>query len=263
MDEDIALFKAGHLSEAIKALNGLVKANGSNCEYRSRLVEYLCVANQFEKADKHLEVIASLDPKTSVRVSELRQILRAAKARSDLWLHGRSPEFLGEVPGYVSDRLRAIVSYRDKSFSQMRDYLMKASEGRPAISLMLNEEPSADFRDLDDFVADVFEIYTPTGKYIWAPIEHVVEANFTAPKRPMDVAWKSLELTMRDGTSGVVYMPNIYVSPVEPIDDKFLMGRETEWAEHESAYRGAGLRCFMSNETSVQIHEIDSIRLSS
>lgn len=260
MNEDIELFKVGRLSESIVNLAAFVKQNASNIEARSRLVEYYCVATEYEKAERQLEIISSIDPKTSVRVAELRQLIRAAIARRQLWTHGRAPEFLGPLPDHVQSRLRAIIAMRENDYSVVERYLMLAAEQRPDFEILIDEETVKGFRDLDDLLADVLEVYTSTGKYLWIPFQEISEAILTKPKRPIDVAFISTELTLSDGTSGNVFLPCIYNSLNDTSEEKYLMGYETEWHANNAIYQGVGLRCFLKNEEQISIHEIATIR---
>ena len=260
MNKDAELFRSGRLSDAISELAISIKRNASDIEARSRLVEYYCVATEYEKAERQLEIIASIDPRTSIRIVEIRQLLRAAIARKGLWKHGRAPELLTPMPEHAQSRLRAIIAKREGDYSGVEENLLLASQQRPAFELLIDDKIVTNFRDLDDFVADVLEVYTPTGKYLWIPLQEISEAIFSQPKRPMDFAFIPAELTLLNGTSGYVYVPCIYNSLNEILEEKYLTGRETDWYEQQGIYQGMGLRCFLKDDESVSLYEIKTIR---
>ena len=260
MQNDLELFKHGFTAKAIEAITERVKSDQADITATSRLVEYLCVSSQFERADKQLEVIMTMDPKTVVRVLELRQLIRAGIARNDMWANGRLPEFTTPPPEHVNLRLQALVSYREGNFIDSAACLQKAEEIRPQVRGRMADVEFLDFRDLDDFYGGVFEIFTSTGKYYWVPIESVQEAIFAPLSRPLDTAWREVDLTVKDGPSGVVYMPALYPRRAEkdPAGVE-ANGLSTEWTETEGGiFTGQGLRCFMVGETDVSIHEINS-----
>ena len=263
MQNDLDLFKVGKLSDAIQAATENVKSNQSDIVMRSRLVEYLCVASQFDRADKQLEVIASQDPKTTVRILELRQLIRASQARGEMFTKGRLPEFISTPPDHVDFRLRALVSLREGNISESSEWLIKAEDARPSISGVMGETHFNEFRDLDDFFGGVLEVFTSTGKYFWVPMEQIVEANFTAPKRPIDKSWCEVDLSLRDGPSGLVYVPAIYPK-IDGADyrEALASGLETDWLDNGYGItRGEGLRSFIVGEESYSIHELTSITI--
>lgn len=260
MQKDLELFKQGLTAKAIEVITERVKSDQVDITSRSRLVEYLCVSSQFERADRQLEVIMTMDPKTVVRALEWRQLIRAGIARDDMWVNGRLPEFTAAPPEHINLRLKALVSFREGNLIDSAAYLQKAEEIRPQVRGRADGVEFLDFRDLDDFYGGIFEIYTSTGKYYWVPIETVDEANFAPLSRPLDTAWREVELTVKDGPSGVVYMPALYPQHGERNSSAAdVNGLSTEWTETEGGiFTGKGLRCFMVGETDVSIHEINN-----
>jgi type VI secretion system protein ImpE len=262
MQSDLDLFRLGHLSDAVEYITQIVRKNQSDLLARSRLVEYLCVASKFDRADKQLDIIASQDSKTLVRVIELRQIVRASMARLEMIKKGRLPEFISEPPEHVKCRLKALVCMHEGNMNECAQWLKKAEDARPSISGHMGDDYFDDLRDLDDFFGGVFEILTTTGRYMWVPIEHVFEARFVASKRPIDSAWREVELSLRDGPSGVVYIPSLYPDENEIIgNDALSIGLETDWLENEFGMtRGRGLKTFLFGEKSFTLHELTEIR---
>jgi type VI secretion system protein ImpE len=258
MKNDLELFKNGRLADAILSATEAVKSNQSDVVIRSRLVEYLCISYQYERADRQLEVIASLDPKTTIRVMELRQLIRASQARAEMWSKGRLPEFTTKPPEHIDCRLRALISLREGNHTEGVGWLRKAEECRPSLSGQMGGTKFEEFRDLDDFYGGLLEVMTSTGKYFWVPMEHIVEANFTLPSRPIDTAWCEVDLTLREGPSGVVYVPAIYPQiGVDSDSESLILGRETNWIDTcNGIIRGQGLRSFIIGEQSLSIHEL-------
>jgi type VI secretion system protein ImpE len=262
MQNDLDLFKESRLSDAILHATEGVKSDQTDIVLRSRLVEYLCISSQFERADRQLEVIASQDPKTTVRVMELRQLIRASKAREDLWGNGRLPEFISTPPEHVDFRLRALVSWREGNFLESAEWLKKAESSRPQVSGEVDGIKFDDFRDLDDFFGGVLEVTTSSGKYFWVPIEHILEANFSSPSRPINLIWSEVDLTLSEGPSGVVYVPAIYPKIETNNRETLITGRETDWLDRDGGIvRGQGLRCFMVGDESLSVHEIKNLKI--
>lgn len=262
MENDLALFQHGRLSDAIESVSRNVKNDQSNISMRSRLVEYLCVASKFDRADKQLNIIASQDPKTSLRVMELRQIIRASIARNQVFSEGRIPEFISKPPEHLKNRLKALVCLREGDLSESAQWLIKAEKTRPTVSGSMRDIHFDDLRDLDDFYGGVLEVLTTTGKYMWVPLERILEINFVTSKKPIDSAWREAELIIKSGPTGVVYVPALYPSENEITNNEAIsIGLETKWIENDRGItRGVGLKTFMVGDESFTMHELTEIR---
>ncbi|MGQ3674521.1 type VI secretion system accessory protein TagJ [Xanthobacter sp. TB0139] len=258
----LELFEAGQLADAILAMNADVKAAPADITLRSRLTEFLCVAGDLERAERQLEAIMLQDPKTALRVAGLRQFLRADEARRQVWGEGRAPEFTAEPPAHATLRLEALMHLRAGQLEEAAASLERAEAERPAVRGTHNGEAFDDFRDLDDLTGGMLEVLTVTGKYFWVPLEQVEEAIFTAPDRPLDRAWRTVQLSVRGGPEGEVMIPSTYLPPAmqppaSPLTEAQRMGRETDWTEIQpGCMLGRGLRSFLVGEESRTIMEL-------
>ena len=95
-----------------------------------------------------------------------------------------------------------------------------------------------DFRDADDLQAGYFEVLTTTGKYFWIPTERIELINFDKPKRARDLYWRRVNMSVRSGPDGVVYLPALYGDDDPGLSDELRLGQATDWIE----FRGAGPR---------------------
>ena len=117
-----------------------------------------------------------------------------------------------------------------------------------------------DLRDVDDLLAGTFEVLTSTGKYFWIPTERVISAEFHPPKRPRDLIYRRVSMTVSDGPDGDVYIPAIYTG-VDDTSEMLRLGRETDWQQAEGGpVRGVGQRVFLVGEEDVAIMELGALR---
>ena len=115
-------------------------------------------------------------------------------------------------------------------------------------------------RDADDLLAGSFEVLTSTGKYFWIPTERVISAEFHPPKRPRDLIYRRVSMTVSDGPDGDVYIPVVY-SGGDDVNEMLRLGRETEWLQAEGGpMRGVGQRVFLLGEDDSAIMELGEIR---
>src|ERR1700724_4781620 len=85
------LYRAGRLTDAIKALSAELRDNPTDVRRRTFLFELLCFAGEYERADKQLEVLAQAGPETEIGVLLYRSALFAERQRQDLFNTGEYP----------------------------------------------------------------------------------------------------------------------------------------------------------------------------
>ncbi len=265
------LFAAGRLNAALAVATEQVKAAPQDIRLRSELAEFLCLADALERAERQFDTIATQAPMTAPRVSALRQFVRAGLSRREVWRNGRAPELVGPAPDHLRLRLEALVDLRGGDAERAALRLAEAEAARPAVAGTRDGQPFDDWRDMDDLIGGVLEVMTPTGRYFWVALEQVFEIAVDPPRRPIDAAWCTLELTVRDGPAGQVVVPAIYPAPAEAdeaageaadreADDAIRIGRRTDWIERPGGWvSGRGLRCFLVGDASVAIHDLGTL----
>ncbi len=260
-DTALHLFEAGRLGEALAAATERVKAAPGDIALRSELAEFLCLAGELERAERQFDAIATQDPMTAPRVTELRQFVRAGLARGEVWRDGRPPELLGSAPDHLRLRLEALLHLRAGDAEQAASRIAEAETARPAVAGTRDGRPFDDWRDMDDLTGGVLEVMSPTGKYFWVALEQVSEAVVEPPRRALDAGWCSVELSVKDGPTGRVVVPAIYpVAVGETVSDALRIGRETDWVERPGGWvAGRGLRCFLVGEESVAIRDLGTL----
>ena len=87
----LELYRAGRLTDAIKALSAELRDNPTDTRRRTFLFELLCFAGEYERADKQLEVLAQAGPSSEMGVLLYRSALYAERQRHDLFERGEFP----------------------------------------------------------------------------------------------------------------------------------------------------------------------------
>ena len=257
------LYETGQLSDAVAAAKDEVKRHPTDPGKRLFLCELLCFAGEIEQADRQLETLVHQEPKAAIEVSTFRQVLRAELARRQFHAEGRLPEFIGQPSDVLKRHLEASIRLRDGQPAEAAQLLQQAEAGRPPVAGSCDGQPFADLRDMDDLCAPFFEVLTTTGKYFWVPIEQVESMEFRAPKRPRDLLWRSVHMIVRAGPDGEVYLPVLYAGSHAETDDRFRLGRMTDWRGGEgSPVRGVGQRMYLVGEEPRSILELKEITTS-
>src|ERR1700733_1513148 len=91
------LYRAGELGQAIKALGDEVRSNPLDAKRRTFLFELLCFAGEYDRAEKHLDVLASFDAKAIPGTLLYRSAIHAERTRQEMFRTGSFP-VKGEPP---------------------------------------------------------------------------------------------------------------------------------------------------------------------
>lgn len=116
------LFSAGDLASAIKQCAEEVKIQPSSASKRALFVELLCFDGDFERADKQLTALASLDISAAVTVGTWRQLIRAAQARRDVFENGAIPSVISSLTPSIETALAALLALRNDDKGQLDHY---------------------------------------------------------------------------------------------------------------------------------------------
>jgi type VI secretion system protein ImpE len=254
-----ALYDAGDLGAAIEEITREVKANPTDVQRRVFLFELLCLAGEWERADKQLDVIGHQSVGTEVGAQVYRNCVRAELDRRRLLSDGLQPHFLADPPDYVETSLDAVNRLRAGDSAGARALLDRAEEERPAMPGVLNGDTLfKDFRDYDDFFAPVLEVIVHD-KYTWLPLEQVKRFEIEPPQQLRDIVWAVANIETVDKELRA-HVPALYVDSGKHGNDLVRLGRMTDWKElGEELYMGAGLRLFAVDGEEVPLFRVRSV----
>jgi type VI secretion system protein ImpE len=237
-----------------------VRKAPSDLAPRVLLAELLVFAGNLERADVILDAGSSVDPQAAVVIAEFRQLVRAEMARRQQRRDGRLPEFLGEPTAILATILQAIVALRAGDAAEAAALAQKAETLRPRVTGSIDGKAFDDFRDADDLQAGYFEVLTTTGKYFWIPTERIESISFDKPKRARDLYWRRVNMSVRSGPDGVVYLPALYGDDDPGLADELRLGQATDWIEVSQALvRGAGQRMFLVGDDTISAMDMTDV----
>jgi type VI secretion system protein ImpE len=263
----LEFFREGRLADALAAATADVKARPADVTARTFFCELLCFAGDWERADRQLDALSNVEPKTAVEVAVWRQLIRAERARHQFHAEGRVPQFLGQPTADFELRLKASIALREND-PAAGELLCEAENIRPKVRGEVNGEAFDDCRDLDDLTASFFEVLTTTGKYFWVPFERVEEAVFESPRSPRDQLWRQAQMVVRGGPDGVVFLPVLYAGSYSAAREALRLGRETDWrsappaAGEGGAMLGMGRRELLCDDRAIDFLGLKTIRFA-
>jgi type VI secretion system protein ImpE len=223
------LFEAGRVTEAIKELGGYLRDHPSDARQRTFLFELLCVAGEYDRAEKHLSLLAGGGQEAELGAVLYYSALHAEKTRQELFQKQAFPK---TDPG-------------------------EAPPGR------LNGKAFQTIRDADPDIGPRLEIFA-AGSYMWLPFRHVASITMEPPRRLRDTLWASAHIVTGpefQGTElGEVIIPVIYPFSTRYPDESIWLGRATGWMEDDQGVEyPAGQKLFLVDGEEVPLLEVRSI----
>jgi type VI secretion system protein ImpE len=196
------LYQAGKLNEAIQKLSAELRDNPADAMRRTFLFELLCFAGEYDRAEKHLDVLAGASADAATGSLLYRSALAAERSRNSLFEKG-------DYPGAPADT--------------------------PPIRGALNGERFESIEDADPRIGPRLEIYA-AGQYMWLPLAHVASVQIEAPKRLRDLLWAPALVRTGPDFKGIelgeVLIPALSPFSFRHANDNVRLGRATVWEEN-------------------------------
>jgi type VI secretion system protein ImpE len=227
------LYRAGNLNGAVQALVAELRDNPADTQRRVFLFELLSFTGEYDRAEKHLNVLASASPDAMTGTLLYRAALAAERSRHDLFAK--------------------------------KDYPAAAPEA-PAIRGTLNGKPFESIEDLDPRLGPRLEIFA-AGQYMWLPLGQMASIEVEAPKRLRDLLW--IPALIRTGPAfkgqelGEVMLPVLSPFSSRHADDAVRLGRATVWEAADGAEPVPfGMKMLMVDGEDVPILEIRRLEIT-
>lgn len=226
------LFKAGKLNEAIEALGVEVRDNPTDARRRTFLFELLCFKGDYDRAEKHLNILADATPDARVGAILYFSALHAERLRQDLF--------------------------------EKKDYPVTPASGNPRGGT-INGQPFETLEDADPRVGPRLELFA-AGAYLWIPLEHIESIELEPPRRLRDLLWAPALVrtgpAFKDKELGEVLLPVLAPFSWKHSEDDVKLGRSTVWTEVDGLSVPSGQRMFSVDEEDFPLLEIRKIEFT-
>lgn len=192
------LYQAGRLDDAIDALGARLRESPLDSRSRTFLFELLCFAGAFDRAEKHLALLADASPDAQIGALLYRTALHASRERVEMF-DTRSFPTLGAPPAPPSGTLNG-------------DAFEAIEDADPRIGARL-----------EAFAA---------GQYMWIPYRHVARLVIEPPRRLRDLLWLPAKITtgpeLRDLDLGEILLPAVTPLAFRHEDAGVRLGRRAD-----------------------------------
>ncbi len=228
----LGLFQSGKLQAAIEALGEEVRKAPLDSKRRIFLFELLCFAGEYDRAEKHLDVIAGASQAANVGALLYRSALHAERTRQKM--------------------------FAESSFPMPRRAV--ETSGR------LNGQNFSEFVDADPRIGGALELFV-AGSYSWIDFRHIASIEIPPPKRLRDLLWTPAIVTTtpeyRAMELGEVLLPVLSPLSWKEPDDSVRLGRSTIWKpDPVHGEIPVGQKLFLAGEECIPILELGKVELS-
>jgi type VI secretion system protein ImpE len=197
------LIDAGKVREALDMLAAHLRNKPTDTEARSALFELLCFAGEFERAEKHLNLLANSSDKAKMGAILYLTATHAERQRHEM--------------------------YKTQSFPK--------STATSKLTGKLNGKPFSEIRDADPDLGPRLEVFG-AGSYMWVQFAHIASLTIEPPKRLRDTFWAPAVLRTGPQFPGQemveVLLPVVYPFSHTFEDQNVWMGRQTVWVEDDN-----------------------------
>jgi type VI secretion system protein ImpE len=254
------LIRAGKLQDARIRLTEEVKASPSDAAKRTLLFQVLAFCGEWDKADRHLDILSERDPQAETGVQVYRNLVSAEKKRRDVFLGNGRPSSMAKMPDWLENLFLAREKLAGGSVAEGKRLLRKIDSVVPGLSGELNGSPFEGFRDTDDFLAHFLEVFIHDS-YLWFPFSSLREISVSEPKSQLDLLWVPARISTEDGLAVGCYLPALYPDSCRSDDDRLRLGRMTDWRETAGGfYEGTGQHVFLAGKEEIPLLEIRELR---
>jgi len=260
----MALMNTGRLDEAVALLGAELQACPADRQRRTFLFELLCFAGALDRAERQLTVLGRQgdEPETRLGVGLYHGLLAAERSRARLFADGVRPKFMFEVPPTVELHLQVLDEVRRGRFAEARALFDRTEGLRASPSGTAGGTAFEEFRDVDDRLAPILEIFTPAG-YFWVPWEQVQFLEVAPPRYLRDLLWAPAKLATWDGQPAEVFVPNVYPGSASHPEGLVRLGRKTDWRSlGEGIVQGSGQKILLVGDDARTLPELGTVQFS-
>jgi type VI secretion system protein ImpE len=231
------LLDAGRLRDAIQALGAEVRDHPTDSRRRTFLFELLCFTGEYDRAQKHLDVLSQGSQAAAAGALLYRAALHAERTRQEMFANG--------------------------------DYWKQhtGAGDTPDLPGMLNDQPFQALSDADSRIGHRLEIFA-AGAYLWLPFEHIISIEVAPPRRLRDLLWATAQVrtgpAFKGAELGEVLLPVLAPLTWKHDDDNVRLGRSTVWTEDETgATVPSGQKILFADDEEIPILDVRKLEFSS
>ncbi len=254
------LGKAGSIAGALAATEADVRRQPGSFGARWSLFQWLCVAGDWQRALRQLQLAAQLAPDFAQTAHAYRELVRMETFRKAVFAGECEPAYLLPAPGWL-ERLHAALALAEacdvSGADRNRHIALSDASDTPGCH---DGQAFAWITDTDTRLGPTCELVV-AGRYTWLPFAQMRTLHMRPPAGLLDLLWRPATVTLVDGFMARGFIPVRYPGS-ELGSDAIRMARETTWSETgETGVIGLGQKTWMTDAGDVSLLEIAILTL--
>jgi type VI secretion system protein ImpE len=239
---------AGQPDQALIALQEEIRAHPEDPKLRIFLFQLHCVLGNWSKALTQLQVIAGIDPDTTILAQIFQPVLNCEALRRGVFEAKLTPLIFGEPLEWVGLLVKAAEHIARNELGAAAELRRRAFEAAPATAGTLDGKPFAWIADADSRLGPLLELIME-GKYYWVPFCRIRRIAMPPPADLRDLVWVPAQLVWTNGGEASGHIPARYARTEGAADGALRLARRTEWqALAEDTFLGLGQRVLATDE---------------
>lgn len=253
------LMKAGKLADARERLVARIKTAPGDSKSRTLLFQLLAFCGEWEKAERHLELLISQLPETATGVLVYKNLIIAEKMRQEVAAGRQIADFMTEPPAYLGGLLEARTALENGDYPQFGKLIRKVRKQVADVSGFADSVPFSGFDECDATLPGLLEVFVHD-KYLWFPVSAVRELSIQPPKTLLETLWAPSRIVTWEGLTTDCFLPVLYPGSFIHENDQIRMGWMTDWIDLGNGnFRGVGQHLFMVGEQEKGLLELNEI----
>jgi len=253
------LIQAGRLSDARVKLAEEIKAAPTNAGVRTLLFQVLAFCGEWDKAGRHLDLLAMRNDKAATGVQVYKNFVTAEKARGAVLRGERLPEFMTPEPAYLSLCFAFRESLAAGRIDEASSLCAEIEALLPEVSGEADGVPFGGFLDTDASLFPFLELFIHD-RYLWIPFTSLRELSIPQPTTLMDLLWTPARVVTTEGLTSNCFLPVLYPETASQENEPTRMGKMTDWREVAPGfYRGFGQHVYQVGEEEKSLLELREV----
>jgi type VI secretion system protein ImpE len=239
---------ANQPDEALIELQNEIRARPEDPKLRIFLFQLHCLLGNWSKALIQLQVIAGIDPDTTLLAHIFQPVINCEALRSGVFEGKLTPLIFGEPLEWVGLLVKAAEHVARGEYSAAAELRNRAFEAAPETAGKLDGKPFDWMADADSRLGPILELILE-GKYYWVPFCRIRRIAMEAPSDLRDLVWVPAQFVWTNGGEASGHIPTRYFQTEKSPDGALRLSRKTEWKElTEQTFLGIGQRILATNE---------------
>ena len=253
------LLQVGKLVEARTQLTQEIKAVPSNVAARTLLFQVLAFCGEWDKAERHLDILALQNVKTETGVQVYKNLVTAERKRLEVYRGERCPSFMTAAPPYLELFFAYRKSLTTGNIAEAELLFAQVEDQLPVISGVLNGVPFSDFRDGDSSLSYFLEVFVHDNM-LFVPFDSLRELSVQPPKTFLELLWIPARIVTWEGLTTNCFLPVIYPDSATHENELVWMGKVTDWRNlGGDFFRGMGQHVFLIDDEEKGLLELRDV----